>query len=175
LHQFEYRKGTEVGVQAVYRLLKNKVNIPMLMLIGVPGLGKSHLAIGAGWYWMVRGGHCIYYQVEDMLDAIRKGYSFEERFPQGIRHPDSYSSIMSRLEKIELLLLDDLGSHNKTDFAYTKLDQIICYRYDNKLATVITTNDIKAISKRIVDRCRDGEIVLMTGESYRGHKIEGKV
>jgi DNA replication protein DnaC len=172
LHQFEYREGAELAVKAVFELLNGVINVPMLMLIGVSGLGKSHLAIGAGWYWMTKGGRCIYYQVEDMLDDIRRGYSFEQSYQLGGRHPDSYSVIMSRLEKVGLLIMDDLGAHNETDFAYAKLDQIVCYRYDNNLPTIITTNkSVKEdLSRRIVDRCKDGRIVVMRGESYRGTK-----
>lgn len=171
LWQFEYNTGTEKGVQTIYSLIHDKLKVPMVLLIGVAGLGKSHLAMGAGWYFMVRGCRCIYYQVEDMMDAIRKGFSLEQKYPQsGGENPNSYSMLMARLERVDLLILDDLGSHNETELACTKLDQIVCYRYDHRLATIITANTITGLSQRILDRCKEGAVVVMTGSSYRGKK-----
>jgi DNA replication protein DnaC len=46
-----------------------------------------------------------------------------------------------RIRKAKLLVIDDLGTeNNQQGWIMSKVDSIISQRYDNKLATIITTN-----------------------------------
>jgi len=78
---------------------------------------------------------------------LRSAYSaedttFEERFDQVRQAP--------------LLVLDDLGTHNATDWAREKLFQILNYRYVNHLPLVVTTNlALEEIDGRIRSRLSD--------------------
>ncbi len=169
LHQFEYFKGTEKGLFAVKELITGRLKMPFLLLAGIPGLGKTHLAQGAAWYWICRGKKCIYYYTEDLLSELRRGYRIEERLQQGEFSTDAYTTIIARVERTPLLILDDVAAHYETPWAGTQLDQIVNHRYDKNLATLVTSNTLK-ISERIIDRCEEGRVVLMTGESYRAIK-----
>jgi DNA replication protein DnaC len=89
--------------------------------------------------------------VPDLLDSLRFAYNdpettFEQRFDE--------------IRSAELLILDDFGTQNATNWAQEKLFQIINYRYINKLATVITTNlMLDEIEGRIRSRLQDDEFV----------------
>ena len=59
-----------------------------------------------------------------------------------------------------MLVLDDFGTQNATDWAQEKLFQIINYRYINRFPTVITTNlPLNEIEPRIRSRLLDPELV----------------
>ncbi len=135
--------------------------IKSLLLWGSAGTGKSHLALAVAWQYLCKGYSVLYYRVGELLDALRKGY---ERQYEGTVF--SYESIMHHASRVKLLVLDDMGAEKSTDWAMEKLDSIVDYRYINNLATIITANTLD-ISDRILDRMREGKIVLLVGESYR--------
>lgn len=55
----------------------------------------------------------------------------------------------------DLVILDDIGAENATEWARDKLYQYIDYRYANCKAMVITSNkDLEALDERIADRIR---------------------
>ena len=63
---------------------------------------------------------------------------------------------METIREIPLLILDDLGAHNSTPWAQEKLFQIINHRYNNRLPTVVTTNQrLEELDPRIASRLAD--------------------
>jgi DNA replication protein DnaC len=136
---------------------------PSLTLFGVVGTGKTHIAVSIGWRWLRNGSAVLYYQVEDLLDALRRGYS---KWQGG--DPDGYNSVLQFARNVGLLILDDLGAHNETEWATSKLDQIVDYRYIHKKPLVATTNlALNRLPARIGDRLAEGLVIQLTGESYR--------
>lgn len=142
-----------------------------LTLSGGPGRGKTHLAIGAGIEVIQgntgRGGSVWYWQTESLLDALRRGYNDSD---QGLGL--SYDRIMelcaSGRRQIDLLILDDLGAQQTTEWGESKLDEIIDARYLNKGNTIFTTNLAPAqLSPRIASRLLEGEVALLTGVDFR--------
>jgi DNA replication protein DnaC len=104
----------------------------------------------------------LFITVPDLLDSLRFAYNdpettFEQRFDE--------------IRSAELLILDDFGTQNATNWAQEKLFQIINYRYINKLVTVITTNlMLDEIEGRIRSRLQDDEFVKyvkITAPDYR--------
>lgn len=82
------------------------------------------------------------------------------------RDERSAEAIIRKCKTWALLVLDDLGLGDETEWAWGKLDTIVNHRYDYHLPTVITANTLE-VSDRIRDRCRQGLVVRLTGESYR--------
>ena len=83
--------------------------------------------------------------VPDLLDHLRatfdpaKGVDYDERFEQ--------------IRRADLLILDDLGTENTTPWAREKLFQIFNHRYNERSATVVTSNhDIYEIEDRVRSR-----------------------
>ena len=71
-------------------------------------------------------------------------------------------------------MLDDFGEQSTTPWAQEKLYQVINYRYNARLATVITTiNSLDEIEPRISSRLVDPRISMViniTAPDYRGDK-----
>lgn len=122
-----------------------------LLLMGKYGCGKTHLAAAIANQAVSLGVPTLFLTVPDLLDWMRFAYgdketTFEERFEE--------------IRQIALLVLDDFGTENATPWAQEKLFQILNYRYQNRLAVVITTNQtMDAIEERIQSRLQDPTLV----------------
>lgn len=119
-----------------------------LVLLGGYGAGKTHLAAAIANYAVSLGRSAIFVVVPDLLDHLRAAFA-----------PGSDEGLEARLEAIRdtpLLVMDDLGAHNATPWAQEKLFQILNYRYNHRLATVITTNQrLEELDPRIASRLVD--------------------
>jgi len=122
-----------------------------LLLRGRYGCGKTHLAAAVANFAVEMGIQTLFITVPDLLDVLRFSYngtgsSFEDRFEE--------------IRTCQLLVLDDFGTQNATEWAQEKLFQIINFRYINKLPLVVTTNlDLDQIEGRIRSRLEDPELV----------------
>ena len=122
-----------------------------LLLEGAYGCGKTHLAAAIANAAVQRGLPTLFITVPDLLDSLRFAYgnpetTFEARFDE--------------IKNANLLVMDDFGTQNATNWAQEKLFQIINYRYINNLPTVITTNLIlDEIESRIRSRLQDSDFV----------------
>ncbi|MEO0563321.1 MAG: ATP-binding protein, partial [Chloroflexota bacterium] len=73
---------------------------------------------------------------------------------------DSYDATFDRVRNAEILILDDLGVENPSEWAKEKLFQLLNHRYNKKLPTVVTTNvDIDILDPRLRSRMLDTDIV----------------
>ena len=95
------------------------------------------------------------------MDDPRRGFDESEKHY-------SYDTLMRLLKTVDILVLDDLGTENPTDFAGTKLNQIIDYRYYYEMPTVFTGNIGKeGLAPRIASRISEGVMVLLECGDYR--------
>ncbi len=122
-----------------------------LLLQGGYGVGKTHLAAAIANRATARGIGTLFLTVPDMLDDLRASFGdgvggFEQRFDQVRTAP--------------LIVMDDFGTHNATEWAREKLFQILNHRYINRLPVVITTNlAIEEIDPRLRSRLLDPALV----------------
>jgi DNA replication protein DnaC len=167
-HRFEtwQHRGKDPWWAEVQSYAQCNYTHPFLTLLGPVGTGKTHTALAVGWSWIGCGKGVLYYQVEDLLDALRSGYSTWQR-----GDPEGYSMILHFAQNVGLLILDDLGAQDEKVWATTKLDQIINSRYINGKPLLVTTNmGLDKLPERIADRLSEGMLVHLTGESYRKKK-----
>lgn len=144
---FELVDGTEEAFQAAYDYALEPDG--WLYLHGRCGVGKTHLAVAVAVEVHRRKQSAVFAVVPDLLDHLRatfdpkQGVAYDERF-------DAYRGTF-------LLVLDDLGTENTTPWAREKLYQLINHRYNERLPTIVTSNDdhLKTIDERILSRLLD--------------------
>ena len=103
-----------------------------LLIQGPPGVGKTHLAVGALKKLIEKGFPCLFFDYQTLLQRIRDGYNAAA----GTSDRAAYRSALDA----DVLLLDDLGAHRATDWVYDTVTAIITHRYNENLATIVTTN-----------------------------------
>jgi DNA replication protein DnaC len=138
-----------------------------LILKGNYGCGKTHLAAAIANYQLEHGLPVLFVVVPDLLDHLRAAFS-----------PDSAVTFDRRFETVRtapLLILDDLGSQSSTAWAQEKLYQILNYRYNAQLPTVITTNcELEELDARLRSRFAELEwsaLVHILAPDYRGSAV----
>lgn len=128
-------------------------------LAGQPGNGKTHLAIAAMHAFGMDRSY--FWKVPDYLDWLRRK-AFDEGFTL------EYLTLAYR-ERPFLLVLDDLGAENQTDWAHEQLYRVLDSRYDLKLPTILTSNQPESrIDARLRSRYAEGLIVCRGKDVRRG-------
>jgi len=135
-----------------------------LVLTGPFGSGKTHLAAAIANYQADLGNLPMFVVVPDLFDHLRKTFSPKSTV--------SLDRLFEEVKNSDLLILDDLGTQNMTNWVREKLYQLINYRYNSELPTVITTPDFKdEMDSRIRSRMEDRRLSIIsaiTAPSYRG-------
>lgn len=139
-----------------------------LVMLGPPGVGKTHLAIGLG-VMTCELGHRVYFTTA--MDLARKLTTAME---QNRLHRQ-----LCALTQPKLLIIDEVGYLSLDATQASLLFQVICQRYEKNQAVVLTSN--KAFSEwgevfcgdaimasaaldRLLHRCT---VINIRGESYR--------
>lgn len=125
-----------------------------LVFTGSYGSGKTHLAAAIANYRLEQAQPVLFVVVPDLLDYLRAAYA-----PNS---PATYDERFDQVRNVDLLILDDLGTQNATPWAAEKLYQLLNYRYNAELPTVITTNHIlDDLDPRLASRLRDKQMVAI--------------
>ena len=157
------------NLRRAYELAKEFAENPKgwLILFGGYGCGKTHLAAAIANYRLSQGKPALFVVVPDLLDHLRATFS-----------PTSEVTYDERFEEVRtapLLILDDLGTQSATPWAQEKLYQILNYRYNAQLPTVITTNrELEEIDARLRSRFNDRDlcqIYTILAPDFRGSGV----
>jgi DNA replication protein DnaC len=105
---------------------------PGLLLIGDPGSGKTHLAVGALRRIIAKGFQGVFFDYQNLLDRIRSGFDPNS----GTSDREAYRVALDA----EVLLLDDLGAHRVLPWIEDVVTAMITHRCNNRLALIATTN-----------------------------------
>jgi DNA replication protein DnaC len=152
----------------VYNLARDYARDPegWLVFHGENGCGKTHLAASIANESIKDGKPVQFVVVPDFLDHLRSTFSPESKV--------SYDQLFESVKTTPLLILDDFGEQSTTPWAQEKLYQVINYRYNAQLPTVITTClSLEEIARRFSSRFVDPKLSLVfeiTAPDFRGDK-----
>lgn len=135
-----------------------------LILQGINGCGKTHLAASIVNYRLAQGSSSFFVFVPDLLDYLRSSFNNNSKIP--------YDEFFNIVKESPLLVLDDFGQQSSTPWAQEKLYQLINHRYNLRLPMVITTClSLEEIETRISSRMVDPKLSLVfniIAPDYRG-------
>ena len=104
-----------------------------LLLIGPPGIGKTHIAVAAlRQVVLEKRARGLYYDTRSLLATIRSTYNPVTR--------TSEVDILRPVMEAELLVLDDLGAERLTDWVEETMNVIVNTRYNDRRPTIFTSN-----------------------------------
>ena len=155
-------------LESAYTFAKNFAAEPekWLILQGLNGCGKTHLAAAIANHLRQSGKEVLFIVVPDLLDHLRSSFGPDSRV--------SYDALFEKIKKVPVLVLDDFGEHSATPWAQEKLYQLINYRYNAQLATVITTGlSLDEMEGSVGSRLADLKISCnfnITAPDYRERK-----
>ena len=127
-------RGSDVLQEARQKALSLTENpsVPVLVLCGRAGIGKSHLLEAACWE-ALNAGHSARYEMSSrIMDNLRSVYSSNS--------DETMAWWMNWYGRQWLLAIDDLGLENGTDFVQERLTMIIEDRIQKRMRTIISTN-----------------------------------
>jgi len=148
---FEAFDSALPGLREAHDIARHYAEDPLgwLVLRGGYGCGKTHLAAAIANVAQQRDVAVIFAIVPDLLDHLRATFAPSSDMP--------YDALFDKVRESELLVLDDFGAENSTAWATEKLFQLINYRYNYRMPTVITTNHrlLAHMDERIRSRLSD--------------------
>ncbi len=144
-----------------------------LLFMGTCGVGKTHLSVSILRGLIEKKGvSCLFYEFGALLKEIQNSYN-----------PISQTSelrVLTPVIEAEVLVLDELGASNPTDWVRDTIMQVINARYNDKKLTIFTTNYLDGrrtehdeiledrigvrLRSRLFEMCKT---VQIEGEDYR--------
>lgn len=110
---------------------KYKANNNGLLIYGKPGTGKSFLSFCIANYLLDNGVKVIACSISTILEKIREYSSFGS---------NKMTVFNNELKKADLLIIDDLGSENSSEWINSKIYEVIDLRYRSEKPLIVTTN-----------------------------------
>lgn len=170
----ERKKNYQIAKEYADNFAYHKAKGDGLYIEGTNGTGKTHLAAAIALQLINEGIPVICKTSSDLLGDIKRSFSFE-----GAREHE----VLDIYKKVDLLIIDDLGKEQCSDWSMSTLYSILNDRYEDMKPTIVTTNYnadglVNALTPKgfdntkivaIISRLRETSTVMtMAWEDIRG-------
>jgi DNA replication protein DnaC len=152
-----------VSELATTRFVANKQNI---VLMGKPGVGKTHLANALGLKAIEQGYKVLFIHANELIDELQRS-----------RATDTYHRMHKKLTGYDLMIIDELGFRSFSTKGTDDFFEVIRRRYEWRSTIVTTNRDFQGweamlgdavIASAIIDRLvHHGHVIKIFGDSYR--------
>jgi len=144
-----------------------------VLLIGPPGIGKSHVAVAFALGAIRAGYRALIKNAFDLAQDFAEAEALEQR-----------GDLVKQLTRVDLLIIEDFGMRTLRSAAAEDLLEVFVRRHETA-STIVTTNrptedwaqflgDVPAATA-ILDRFLSrAEIIQMQGRSYRLHQRKAR-
>ena len=169
LSNFQFQANQSINPAQINALAENDTWIKQghnVIIFGPSGVGKTHLAAAISYRQIELGNRVKFMQtshITQMLQEAKKQYRLKE--------------LLIKLDRVPLIVLDDIGYVKKDDYETSVLFELICQRYETS-SLIITANQSfeqwdkiftdSMMAVAAVDRLvHHATIISIEGESYR--------
>lgn len=157
--------GQKKALLEIQDFLSHPETSPGIIMLGKPGTGKNHLAIGIVKEFIEEKG-----LIALMTTAIKIVRSIKDTWQS--HNSEGYA--ISAFTKPDLLVVDEIGVQFGSETEKLYLSEIVNDRYEQLKPTILLGNvTLKEVSKnlgeRVIERFKEGgKILIFDWESWRG-------